>query len=99
MLISMRFRVNITRKEMLILGKNNKLKSWGEMIKLNNRAFKIFYKRYPQMFLSRFISVIWRALTPYIGIYLSALIIDELAGSRNVERLRFLVLLHLVLLL
>lgn len=95
MLIFMRFRVNITRKEMLILGKNNKLKSWGEMIKLNNRAFKIFYKRYPQMFLSRFISVIWRALTPYIGIYLSALVIDELAGSRNGERLRFLVLFTL----
>ena len=75
--------------------KNKKLKSWSEMIKINNRAFKIFYKRYPQMVLSRFISVIWNALTPYVGIYFSALVIDELAGSRNVERLKMLVLLTL----
>ena len=75
--------------------KNKKLKSWGEMIKLNNRAFKTFYKRYPEMVLSRFLSVIWTALTPYVGIYLSALVIDELAGSRNIERLQFLVLLTL----
>ncbi|MCI5648563.1 MAG: ABC transporter ATP-binding protein [Fusicatenibacter sp.] len=75
--------------------KNKKLKSWGEMIKFNHRAFQIFYKRYPQMVLSRFISVIWTSLTPYAGIYLSALVIEELAGSRNIERLRFLVLLTL----
>ncbi len=76
--------------------KNKKLKSWGEMRKLNNRAFKIFYKRYPQMVLSRFISVIWTALTPYVGIYLSALVIDELAGSRDVGRLQFLVWITLI---
>lgn len=75
--------------------KKKKLKSWGEMIKLNNRAFKTFYKSYPQMVLSRFISVIWTALTPYVGIYLSALVIDELAGKRDGLRLRFLVLLTL----
>lgn len=75
--------------------KNKKLKSWGEMIKLNNRAFKIFCQRYPQMVLSRIISVIWTALTPYAGIYFSALIIDELAGSRNVRRLQILVFIIL----
>ena len=76
--------------------KNKKLKSWGDMIKLNHRAFKLFYKRYPQMVLSRFSSVIWAALTPYAGIYLSALVIDELAGNRDVGRLQFLVLITLV---
>lgn len=76
--------------------KNKKLRSWNEMIAFNNRAFQIFYKRYPQMVFSRFLSVIWTALTPYAGIYLSALVIDELAGSRNVERLQFLVLITLV---
>ena len=70
--------------------------SWGKMIKLNNRAFYIFAKRYPQMVLSRLLSVIWNALTPYVGIWFSALVIDELAGSRDVERLRFLVMLTLV---
>ena len=75
--------------------KNKKLKSWGEAIRFNNRALKIIYKRHPQMVLSRLISVIWGALTPYAGIYLSALVIDELAGNRKVERLQFLVLLTL----
>ncbi len=26
--------------------KNKKIQSWKEMIKLNSRAFKIFYKKY-----------------------------------------------------
>lgn len=75
--------------------KDKKLKSWGETIRINKRAFQIFYKRYPQMVLSRLFSVIWTALTPYAGIYLSALVIDELAGSRDRERLQLLVLLAL----
>ena len=65
------------------------------MLRLNNRALKLFYKRYPQMILSRLISVVWNSLTPYVSIYLSALVIDELAGSRNVERLQLLVLITL----
>ena len=63
--------------------------------KLNNRAFKLFYQYYPQMVLSRFICIIWSTLTPYIGIFLSALIIDELAGERDIERLKILVLITL----
>ncbi len=70
-------------------------KSWDETRRLNRRAFRIFCQRYPQMVLSRLISVIWAALTPYAGIYLSALVIDELAGGRNTDRLRFLVLITL----
>lgn len=77
------------------MGKNKNLKTWGEMIRLNNRAFRIFCKRYPQMVLSRFISLVWTSLTPYAGIYLSALLIDELAGSRNIGHLQFLVLITL----
>lgn len=65
------------------------------MLRLNNRALKLFYKRYPQMILSRLISVVWNSLTPYVSIYLSALVIDELAGSRSVERLQLLVLITL----
>ena len=70
--------------------------SMQEAIKLNNRALSIFYKRYPQMVFSNFIIIIWSTLTPYIGIYFSALVIDELAGNRDIERLRFLVLITLV---
>ena len=75
--------------------KTEKRMSWSKMFKLNNRAFKIFYKSHPQMVLFRLISVIWNALTPYVGIYLSALVIDELAGNRDVERLKILVIITL----
>lgn len=69
--------------------------TWREMIKYNNRALKLLYERYPQMVLSWLISVVWEALTPYVGIFLSALVIDELAGSRDVERIKYLVLITL----
>lgn len=62
---------------------------------LSNRAFKLFSKKYPQMAASRLISVIWNALTPYVEIFLSAMIIDELSAGRNAERLKLLVLLTL----
>ncbi len=74
---------------------NNELKSWREMLRLNHRAFLLYYQRYPQLMLSRFCYILWTSLTPYVGIRLSALIIDELAGNRNAERLQQLVLLTL----
>ena len=61
----------------------------------NNRAFKLLYKHYPQMVISHLISVVWNALTPYVGIYLSALVIDELVGNRDVQRLQTLVIISL----
>lgn len=75
--------------------KTEKQLSWREIIKLNNRGLKLFYDRYPQMVISRFLSVIWNAVTPYVGVYLSALIIDELAGNGDTERLKRLVLITL----
>ena len=58
---------------------------WRETVQVNQRAFRIFFKQYPQTILSQLSSVIWNALAPYIGIYFSALIIDELAGGRDPE--------------
>lgn len=63
-----------------------------EALKINCKAFGLLYRRWPQMFLSRLVRVAWGALTPYIGIYLSARLIDEIAGGRNPDRLRTLVL-------
>lgn len=76
--------------------KDNKLLSWREAFKINNRALGLMYKKAPKMVISRIIFVIWKALTPYLGIYFSALVISELAGARNVERLKGLVVLTLV---
>ena len=75
--------------------KAEKQMSWKEVFQMNHRALKIFYKHYPQMVLSHFISVIWNALTPYVGIFLSALVIDELVGNRDVKRLQTLVIITL----
>jgi len=75
--------------------KTKKKMSFGEMLRLNHRGLKLFYDRYPQMVVSRLFFVIWNALTPYVGIFLSALIVDELAGNRNAERLKFLVFVTL----
>ncbi len=53
------------------------------------------YKRYPQEIYSRTASVIWRHIMPYVGVYLSARLIDELTGARDPGKLKFLVLLIL----
>ena len=68
----------------------------GRAFRANYRALKLIYKHYPQMVLSHLISVIWNALTPYVGIFLSALVIDELVGSRDIQRLQTLVIITLV---
>ena len=73
------------------MSQNKQRLSWLEMLKVNQRAYLLFYKRYPRMILSRFALIIWKALTPYVGIYFSALIIEELAGAKNPGRIRFLV--------
>ena len=75
--------------------KTKKQMSWREVFQMNNRGLKLFYERYPQMVISRFISVIWNALTPYVGIFLSALVVDELVGNRDVQRLQMLVVITL----
>ncbi len=75
--------------------KNKKLLTWCEAWELNRRAFALIYKRCPHMIISRLVCVVWDALTPYIGIYLSALLITELTEARNPSVLTKLVLIIL----
>lgn len=75
------------------MSKKKKLLSFNETWELNKRAFALIYKRHPQMMISRLICIAWDSLTPYVGIYLSALIIGELSNSRNPVVLKNLVLL------
>ena len=67
-----------------------------EALRLNGRAFALWRRRCPQLFLSTSLSTLFEALTPYVGIWFSARIIDELAGGRDPETLKRLVLLTLV---
>ena len=75
--------------------KTENKKTLGRAFRANNRALKLIYKHYPQMVISHLISVIWNALTPYVGIFLSALVIDELVGNRDIQRIQTLVIITL----
>lgn len=58
----------------------------------NLRAFKTIYATRKKVLALRMTKLAFAALTPYVGIRLSALLLDELAGARNPERLTALVL-------
>lgn len=59
--------------------KTNK-KTWREVIGLTNRAIGIFYKRSPQMIVSRIFMIIWSSLTPYVGIFFLRLLLMSWRG-------------------
>ncbi len=63
-----------------------------EAFKINMRMLKVIYHKMPGMIISKTMSIIWNSLTPYVGIYLSALIVNELAGAKDRYRLTVLVL-------
>lgn len=67
-------------------------KSW----KMNLRAWKIWWKLCPGVFYSTLAAFIVTAITPYVTIFLSAQIINELAGSRRPEELTRWVILTLL---
>lgn len=75
--------------------KKSSLISRREAAKLTLRGVKILYKAYPKYTVASLIRVIWSALTPYVGIYLSALIVGELAGGRDPEKLKKYVIISL----
>ena len=63
---------------------------------LNIRALKLWWRNYPSLFLAAVINDLFSVLPPYVGIYLSAKIITELAGNRNPQVLTRLVLITLI---
>jgi len=69
---------------------------YAETSSLHFRAIKIWWKISPMIFISKVVYAIYSALTPYIGIYISALFINELSNQRRPEELKKLVLLSLI---
>ena len=67
----------------------NKEKKLGYMAawKLNLRAWGIWWKLCPEAFVSLLLSSVVKAVTPYVTIFLSARIIDELSGERRPDQL------------
>lgn len=75
------------------MSKNKKERmSTREVLSITARAFRTLYRLHPLVMVSGITRTVWGALTPYVGIYLSAQLIGELAGARDPERLRVLVL-------
>lgn len=68
-----------------------------DTLKINLKGYKLWWKNNKKLFISSGMNAIAEALTPYVGIYLSARILDEIAGSRNPERLMLLAMLSLFL--
>lgn len=67
-----------------------------EALKLSMRGYGIWWNEYPKMLVSTAVVSIVSALTPYVGIYLSALIINEISESRDRSTLMRLVLTALI---
>ena len=63
-----------------------------EALKLNLRAVKTIYATRKKVLALRLTKFAFAALTPYVGIRLSALLLDELAGARDPKVLTTLVL-------
>lgn len=76
--------------------KQTKKRTWKEVLQLHWRGVKVLQKTVPHFLTAQISSGIVGALTPYVTIWLSARIINELSGLRRAEELRYWVILTLV---
>lgn len=72
--------------------KNSDRISVGRAVELNKRAVKLWWEKHPMFFVSAASGAAVSATAPYVMLYFSARIINELAGSRNPGVLEQLVL-------
>lgn len=68
----------------------------NKSIKITLKAFKLLFKECPNLFISNGLYQIVNSVIPYVAIFLSAQIIEELAGSRNPETVWFWVYVTIV---
>ena len=66
-----------------------------QSLRLHARAFAFLYRQVPMVFLSTTVLAAIVAVRPYVTIYFSARIIDELSGNRDPQRLMMWILLAL----
>lgn len=66
--------------------------SYGKSMKITLRGYRIWWKVNPKILLAPLFCAIVDGISPYVGIYISAQIINELTGERNVHTLTVLVL-------
>ena len=59
--------------------------SWRETWRLFKRAFLLVHRYAPQLYLPLTLCSLVTAVTPYVTVFLSARVVDELAGARRPE--------------
>ena len=59
--------------------------TWKEKLGLNVRAFSIWYREQPMLFVSEALYSLLDTMLPYITLYFSAQLLNELAGARRRE--------------
>ena len=67
-----------------------------ETINFSIRGYKLWWDANPKLLLSSALCAIVDALTPYVGIFLLALLLDEIAGSRDPHTLNRIVIASLI---
>ena len=70
--------------------------SYKEAWLITRRGYQIWWKKYPLALVSCAMLKVFEALSPYVGIYIMARLINEIAGERNQETLTTLVLAALI---
>ena len=70
--------------------------TFTESMKSNLRAYKIWWKLVPGQFYADTCNAITKAVAPFVTIWISAQLINELAGNRNPEILFRWVLIQLI---
>ena len=78
------------------MAKQSEKISLGNAFRIHYRAFRDVHRYCPGLFASMSLHAVAAALSPYVAVFLSARIINELAGSRRPDVLWTLVLLALV---
>ena len=75
--------------------KDEAVAGFRETLRATLRAYKIWNRYAPKLLAATALYSVFSALAPYVPVYFSAQILNELAGARDPERLTTLVLLTL----
>ncbi len=67
-----------------------------ETIRLTLRGFKVWWQENPKMLIAPMLCGIVDALSPYVSVWLLAMLINEIAGARDRQRLMMLALALLI---
>ena len=68
------------------MSENQEKRSFKTNLKMILDTIKILYQLSPRMMIVSEVGAVFKSFTPFVNIYMSARIIDELAGARSASR-------------